>query len=105
MGQVCEWITNQGTGGWGCGHSKESPAGTPIEKGPHLGRTVSTRYGMVCECKDTWKRVFNKEEELLMEGRIVDDSNLYVVDQAYFGNIVKACQVEPATESDKDSAA
>ena len=61
--------------------------------------------GWSVSAKDTWKRVFNKEGELLMEGHIVDDSNLYGGDPAYFGNNEEVCQVEPATESDKDSAA
>ena len=60
---------------------------------------------MVSECKGYVETRVNKEEKLLMEGRIRDDSNLYVVDPAHFGNNEEACQVEPATESDKDSAA
>ena len=50
--------------------------------------------------KDTWKRVINNEGELLMEGRIVDRSNLYVTNPAYFVYNEEACQVDPATESD-----
>ena len=54
--------------------------------------------------KFTWKRVLNKEGELLMEGVIVDDSNLYVMDPAYFGHYEDASQVDLAIESNKDSA-
>ena len=43
------------------------------------------------------------KEEVLIEGMIVDDSDLYVVDRAYFVNNVDALQVELAIESDKAS--
>ena len=47
--------------------------------------------------------MLNEEGEVLIEGMIVDDSNLYVVDPAYFVKNVEALHTDIATESDKAS--
>ena len=48
--------------------------------------------------KGDWKRVLNYEGEVLFEGMIVDDNNLYVVDQAYFVNNVEALHMNIVAE-------
>ena len=62
---------------------------------------LAREMGWSVNAKGMWKQVLNDEGEFLIEVMIVYDSNLYVVDPAYFANNVEALQVDIATESDK----
>ena len=52
--------------------------------------------------KGIWKRVINEVGDVLVEGNIVGDSNLYVVYPVYFVNSDEALHVDMAMESGKD---
>ena len=56
--------------------------------------------GRPVNAKGTWKRVINEEGHILMEGNILDDSNLYVVNPAYFMTNEDALHVEMAIAKD-----
>ena len=47
---------------------------------------LAREMGWSVNAKGLWKPVINEEEDVLMEGNIVDDSNLYVVNPANFMN-------------------
>ena len=45
---------------------------------------LAREIGWSVNAKGLWKRVINEEGDVLTEGNIVDDSNLYVAHPAYF---------------------
>ena len=61
---------------------------------------LAREMGWPVNAKGTWKRVINEEGDILMEGNILDDSNLYVVNPAYFMTNEEALHVEMAMAKD-----
>ena len=52
----------------------------------------------------TYKRVTDQDGFVLMEGNIVDDSNLYVVNPEYFMTNEEELQVKMAVAEESDSS-
>ena len=64
---------------------------------------LAQEMGWAVNAKGLWKRVLNDEGEVLMEGMMLDESNLYMVDPAYFVDNLEALQVELASAIDRST--
>ena len=60
--------------------------------------------GLAVDAKYLWKRAINDEGDALIKGLIQDESNLYVVDPAYFSDDSEALHVEAIDELEVTTA-
>ena len=65
---------------------------------------LARETGWAVNAKYLWKRVINDDGEVLIEGLIQDESNLYVVDPAYFPDNSEALHVEVVDELEATTA-
>ena len=73
-----------------------------LKKGLISEGQLAREMGWSVNAKGDWKRVLNDEGEVLVEVRMEDESNLYVVNPAYFVNNTDALYMDIAIETDKE---